>query len=129
MSLSIFYDSHCPLCMLEIEHLKNHDQHNVINLIDLHDDDLQSRYPYIDKKMAMQKLHGQLDSGEMIYGLDVTYHMWKSVGKYRWLKILRLPIIRTLTDLIYRFFARYRNSISYLLTGKKRCTRCAIKKS
>ena len=62
-----------------------------------------------------------LPSGIMIYGLDVTYQAWKTVGKYPWLKIIRLPIIRFFADCTYTFFAKYRQPISRFLMPNSQC--------
>jgi len=121
MQLTIFYDSHCPLCMMEMQHLKKCDLENRIKLVDLHTNELEQLYPHIDKELAMKKLHAQMDSGEKIYGLDVTCKAWTLVGKYRWLSVLRLPLIKPIADLMYRFFARYRGTLAFLITGKKHC--------
>ena len=121
MQLTIFYDSRCPLCMMEMQHLKKYDHEDRINLVDLHANKLEQLYPYIDKEKAMNKLHAKLDSGERLYGLDVTCKAWALVGKYRWLSILRLPLIKPITDIMYRFFARYRGTLAYLITGKRHC--------
>jgi predicted DCC family thiol-disulfide oxidoreductase YuxK len=127
MQLTIFYDSQCPLCMQEMQQLKTIDQEDRIQLVDLHTDDLNEAYPNINKDGAMKRLHGQLDSGEMLYGLDVTCRAWSLVGKHRWLAILRWPLIKPFADLAYRIFARHRGRIAFLITGKTRCSQCAVK--
>ena len=127
MKLTVFYDSNCPLCMKEMLHLHECDNDGLIKLVDLHAAELANSYPYINKDRAMKKLHGQLDSGEMLYGLDVTCKAWTLVGKYHWLKILRWPIIKPLADMSYVFFARYREIIAFIFTGKKRCQQCALR--
>ena len=121
MQLTIFYDSLCPLCMMEMKHLKKYDHNGRIKLVDLHANDLKNLYPNIDKEIAMNKLHAQLDSGEKLYGLDVTCKAWALVDKYHWLRILRLPLVKPVADLLYKFFARYRGTIAYLITGKRHC--------
>lgn len=129
MQLTIFYDSRCPLCLAEIQHLVRHDVDNHIRLIDLHACDLNRLYPHINKQQAMQRLHGELDTGEMLYGLDVTCMAWSLVGKYRWLKILRWPLIKPISDLGYQLFARYREKIAFLVGGKKNCEQCVIERN
>ena len=126
MTLTIFYDSHCPLCLVEMQHLKRFDEHKRIKLVDLHNDKLLESYPHINKQDAMRKLHAQQDNGDMLYGLDVTAIAWNLVGKYRFVKILRWPVIRLFSDLLYKLFAKYRDSISLLLTGKRRCKQCQV---
>jgi predicted DCC family thiol-disulfide oxidoreductase YuxK len=77
----------------------------------------------------MKILHAQNAAGEMIYGLDVTYAAGKTVGKHRWLKILRLPVIRIFADLAYKLFAKYRQPISRVLMPSTVCESdsCSIK--
>jgi len=131
MVLTIFYDGLCPLCSAEINQLKTFDSKNQLVFQDIQSVDFLQRYPYIDKLEANRILHGQLSNGEMIYGLDVTCLAWKTVGRHRWLSILRWPVIRWFSDRVYIFFARHRNRISSLLMSKRvnkveDCRRCKI---
>ncbi|AQP98362.1 cell division protein [Pseudoalteromonas aliena] len=125
----IFYDGNCPLCSTEMQQLKQADIKKQIVLEDLNAADFCERYPAINKVKAMRFLHAQKQSGEMIYGLDVTYQAWKLVGKHRWLKVLRLPIIRFFADCGYQLFAEYRHPISRFLMPKTQCSngQCEIK--
>ena len=133
MILTIFYDSYCPLCSAEINQLKTYDSNNQLSFADINAVDFIQRYPYIDKLEANKLLHGELSNGEMIYGLDVTCMAWTTVGKHRWLAILRWPGIRWVSDRAYLFFARHRNTISSLVMKKsestndqKNCKSCKI---
>lgn len=125
----IFYDGNCPLCSTEMQQLKHADVNNKILLEDINAPDFSDRFGYIDKDKALKILHAQLPSGEIIYALDVTYQAWKIVGKHRWLKIIRLPIICTLADWGYLFFAKHRHFISRLFMPNTKCSagRCSIK--
>jgi len=127
MQLTIFYDSQCPLCLAEMQQLKAYDNAGRLNFVNLNTDDFSQYYPHIDQNHANRILHGQLETGEILLGLDVTYRAWSLVGKHKWLALLRWPIIRHLADGVYLLFARYRYGISYLLTGKSRCSgQCAL---
>ena len=121
MSVTIYYDSQCPLCQMEMKQLKLHDHNNQLTLIDLHTENFEIQYPNVDKQKAMNILHGELETGQLIFGLDVTHIAWKTVGKHKWIGLLRLPVIRTFADIAYRFFAKHRNRISTLLTGSENC--------
>lgn len=122
--LTIFYDGLCPLCSAEIKQLKSYDSGHRLSFEDIHAPDFVQRFPYIDQARANRILHGQLSNGEIIYGLDVTCHAWRSVGKHRWITLLRLPVIRWFADLAYLFFARYRNTIASLFTGRRSHISC-----
>ena len=124
MKLTVFYDAQCPLCSAEINQLKQYDTEKQLVFEDIHAADFTQRFEYIDREKANAVLHGQLSNGEMIYGLDVTCMAWRTVGRHRWLIILRWPVIRWFADLAYRFFARYRNTISSLFIGRHRSADC-----
>ena len=127
MILKIYYDNHCPLCLFEMQQLKSHDHNENISLIKIHDANFSTQHPHINPLEAIRILHGQLNTGELLLGLDVTCKAWDLVGKHKWLKLLRWPVIRVLADTTYLFFARYRSTISFLLTGKKSCRSCQLK--
>lgn len=121
MHLTIFYDSRCPLCRAEMQQLQAYDKNASLRFADIHAHDFSQRYPHIDPQRANRILHGQLDNGEVLLGLDVTWRAWSLVGKHKWLALLRWPIIRYVADGAYLLFARYRYGISFLLTGQSRC--------
>jgi len=127
--LTVFYDGYCPLCVAEMQQLASLDSKDLLNLEDIQVEDFQGRYPDIDPDAASRILHAKADSGRMYYGLDVTVEAWSRVGRKKWLRILRWPVIRWFADLAYLAFARNRYSISWLLTGQARCERCALKVS
>lgn len=128
----IFYDGSCPLCVAEMKQLRQlNEHHKKLQFEDILVPDFNQRFPDISKEKASSILHGLLttqtgDEQQLLLGLDVTYKAWNLVGKKKWLKILRLPVIRIVADKAYLFFARNRYRISYLLTGKSRCNRCSI---
>ena len=76
MKLRIFYDSQCPLCAAEMQHIKALDIHENVELQDLNQADFESNYPYIDLAYANKILHGERADGTIIKGLDVTYEAW-----------------------------------------------------
>ena len=121
-SLTLFYDGRCPLCVAEMRRLAELDTGARLAFEDINDADFSVRHPHIDIVAANQVLHGQTNTGEMLYGLDVSCQAWKAVGRHRWMAILRWPLIRGLADAGYRLFARHRYRISRYLTGRPRCT-------
>lgn len=121
MKLRIFYDSLCPLCDAEMQHIKSLDSHDNIELQDLNQADFSVKFPEIDFALANKILHAQRADGSLITGLDVTYEAWAAVGKEKWVSLLRCSLVKPFADKGYLFFAKHRYRISYLLTGKKRC--------
>lgn len=124
--LIIFYDSLCPLCVMEMKRLQQRDTSQKILLEDIHSPEFVLRYPHIVPQEASTVLHGQLKSGELLLGLDVTHKAWTLAGRGWMTAPLRWSLIRPVADSAYRLFARHRYTISRLLTGKSTCERCSI---
>lgn len=124
--LVLFYDSECPLCAREMQHLKKKDHWHRIHLVAIQSDEMED-YPAVERSAAHQVLHGQLASGRVITGLDVTHKAWSLVGYGYATKILRVPLVRPVADRVYRLFARNRHRIAAVLTGQSRCQQCSIK--
>jgi len=122
--LTVFFDGLCPLCRREMDALRALDKAQRIRFEDLNASDFSERFPYINIHKANRILHGESADGRVLLGLDVTCTAWALVGRGQWLAILRWPFIRLLADFGYRVFARYRYTISFLLTGERRCDIC-----
>jgi predicted DCC family thiol-disulfide oxidoreductase YuxK len=127
--LTIFYDSKCPLCVAEMRQLGDLDSCSRLTMVDIHEPEFNRAYPHIDRQAADRILHAQYSNGELIYGLDVTHQAWRAVGRKPWVAILRVRGVRFLADIAYRIFARHRYTISFLLTGQRRCETCEVGKS
>lgn len=124
MTLILFYDGFCPLCMMEMRKLKALDKHRRLAFVDIQSPQFAAEYPDLDYEALNARMHGMLENGQMLDGLDLFYHAWKLVG-HGWVYApLRWPVIKWFADRAYLVFARHRYTISYLLTGQKRCTRC-----
>lgn len=115
--LTIFYDGKCPLCVTEMHHLKQHDKHNAIKLVDIHQADFTAHYPEIKFTDAMKILHGYYDK-KLLLGLEVTHRAWTIVGKGYWVAPLNWPLIKTLSHGVYLLLARYRHQISRFFSKK-----------
>lgn len=124
MLLTIFYDGHCPLCGLEINKLKQLDEDNQLGFVDINQADFSESYPELDWQTLDARIHGQLQDGSMINGLDVTYLAWKLVGKGWVYAPLRWPVISWFADKAYNLFARYRKPISSFVMDRKKVDYC-----
>ena len=119
MTLTLFYDSQCPLCAQEMRALKARDANNQIQLEDIWQAEFSRRFPAIDPVAANQVLHALGSDGKLLLGLDVTAKAWSLVGVKRY-NALRWPLIKPLADFCYRRFVNNRYSISRILTGQAR---------
>jgi len=126
--LTIFYDGGCPLCAIEMRHLKRLNQDNKLGFVDIMAADFAERFPALDWQALNDRIHAMRADGTMLIGLDVTYEAWRLVGKGWLYAPLRWPLVKPLADRFYLWFAKHRYRISYLLTGQKRCQQCELKK-
>lgn len=118
--LTIFYDGFCPLCVKEMEKLKQFDENTDIQLIDIHTSAFKP-YTNIDADKASTILHAIDDKNQLLLGLDVTYRAWSLVGKGWIYAPLRWALIKPIADRAYLHFAKNRYRWSKILTGKSRC--------
>lgn len=125
MLLTVFYDGLCPVCLDEMKELAELDKKGYLNLENIYAEDFSERYPHINIVQADAIIHGQTHTGEILYGLDVICRAWRLVDRKPWLQMLRWPGIKWLADQGYLLFARHRYKISYWITGRERCDRCA----
>ncbi len=112
LTLRIYYDGLCPLCLREMQHLQRLDREQRLDLQDINAADFVERFPHIDRLHADRILHGELADGRLLYGLDVTVMAWRLVGRGRWVSFLRWPLVRPVADRVYLLFARHRHRIS-----------------
>ena len=125
--LTIFYDGRCALCSAEMKRLKELDRNNRIALANIFAEDFAKNHASINVEDANEILHGMRDTGELIYGLDVTVLAWTLVGKGKWVAPLRWPIIKHLADAAYIFFAKHRQQISRLIMRSSDIPKCDFK--
>lgn len=117
----LFYDGLCPLCRMEIEHLRKLNTAGNLELQDINAQDFSERFPHIDPQAANAMLHAEYADGTMVYGVDATCAAWHAVGKGHWFAFLRWPLIKPVADFFYRIFARHRHRISAWVTRQPRC--------
>lgn len=126
MKLILFYDGSCPLCIAEMRQLQIHNNRQQLQFEDILAPNFHQRFPYINISNASTIAHGlyfpdSKQSPQLLLGLDVTYLAWKSIGKKKWLALLRWPVIRFFADKCYSIFVHNRYKCSYLFTKKSCC--------
>lgn len=121
--LIVFFDGRCPLCVLEMQKLAKFDRQQRLLLWDIHRPETTREFPQLDLSLANRYLHA-VERGQWLYGLDVTCRAWQLVGRQRWLRVLRWPLIKPVADVGYRLFAKHRLRISRWLLGSAALAQC-----
>ena len=125
--LVFLYDGGCPLCLRETNFLKTKDTKKIINFVDISKDYIPENYKYISYKQAMANLHGILESGEIIFGVDVLAYSYELVG-LGWIYFpTKLPILSKFIRILYKYWAKYRLKLTGRGDLEKICqSKCKI---
>ena len=117
------FDGGCPLCLRETRFLKKKDSSNKINFIDINNDSYNpSLYKDISYVEAMSNLHGILENGDIIKGLDVLAYSYELIGLGWVYYPLKIQFLAPLLRLFYQYWAKYRLKITGRSNIKKLCT-------
>ena len=121
--LIFLFDGGCPLCLRETKFLKKKDLSNKIKFIDINNENYNpSLYQGISYVDAMANLHGILENGEIIKGLDVLAYSYKLIG-FGWVYYpLKIDLIAPVLKLLYQYWAKYRLKITGRSNIEKLCT-------
>ena len=125
--LTFLYDGACPLCLRETNFLKVKDTKSFINFVDISENYNPANFKNISYKQAMANLHGILDGGEIIFGVDVLAYSYELVG-LGWIYFpTKLPILSKFIKLLYKYWAKYRLKLTGRDNLEKICeSKCRI---
>jgi predicted DCC family thiol-disulfide oxidoreductase YuxK len=101
---TLYYDGRCPLCMKEmarLDQLKSEE----LQLADIHELEDPS---LPDKDTLLRNLHLRTTNGEILIGVDANVAAWDFTPHGRWFQWLRWPLLRPVTDRVYRYWAEWR---------------------
>ena len=114
---TLLYDGACPLCSREIARLADVSAGS-IHFIDVHKMELANA----EKAPFLRRLHLWLPRGEMLQGLEANLEVWRLAAGHPLVRVLSLPVIYSIADAGYRFWAWARYKVRYQSNA---CTRCS----
>ena len=110
MSIKVYYNSACPVCNAGIKDQRQRMEAcgiKDVEWIDVH------TYPKAVEdvgaplEQVRERLHVKAEDGRLDVGADAFTRLWEKTPGQRWLaKLLRIPVIRQITHLVYNAFAR-----------------------
>lgn len=111
-SLTVWYDSTCPLCRREIALLRRLDRRGRIAFIDATDP--AGSCP-IDRATLLARFHA-LENGRMLSGAAAFAAMWRAIPLL-WLmgQAARLPLVERALEWAYLRFLKFRPRLQGLL--------------
>jgi predicted DCC family thiol-disulfide oxidoreductase YuxK len=110
--LTLFYDAACPVCSLEMDHLRERNRDGRLRFVDISAPGFDAS-PYGVTAADMDaEIHAQRPDGSMLRGVEVLRLAYDAVGLGWVMQPTGWGPLRPLFDAGYRLFARHRRSIS-----------------
>ena len=110
--LTVFYDASCPVCALEMEHLRERDGAGRLCLIDMSAPDFDAeRHGFTAADLDAQ-IHAVTADGAVSRGMAALRHAYAAAGLGWLLRPTGLAPLAPGFDWAYRVFARHRRAIS-----------------
>jgi predicted DCC family thiol-disulfide oxidoreductase YuxK len=110
--LTLFYDAACPVCAMEMDHLRERDLDGKLRFVDISAPTFDAARHGTSAAAMDAEIHGQCADGTMLRGVEVLRRAYAAVGLGWVLRPSGWPPLRPLFDAGYRVFARHRRSIS-----------------
>lgn len=121
--LIFLFDGGCPLCLRETNFLKSKDELNKIDFVDINKTNYNpSLFKDISYAEAMSNLHGILENGNIIKGLDVLAYSYELIGLGWVYYPLKIEFLAPVLRLFYKYWAKYRLKITGRSNIEKLCT-------
>lgn len=110
--MTLLYDGACPVCSLEIEHLRDRDRAGRLVFIDIAAAGFDAAAHGTTRAALDAAIHARLADGRVLTGVPVLRLAYQAVGLgWLWRPTAWGPL-RPLADAGYRAFARRRRAIS-----------------
>ncbi|MET0348181.1 MAG: DUF393 domain-containing protein [Rhizobacter sp.] len=110
--LTLLYDAACPVCVLEVEHLRGRDTAGHLAFVDITAPDFDAAAYGTTRAALDAEVHGVWADGSLVRGMETARAAYAAVGIGWVLRPTGLAPVRPLFDLAYRLFARYRRPLS-----------------
>jgi predicted DCC family thiol-disulfide oxidoreductase YuxK len=110
--LTLLYDGQCPVCSLEMDHLRERSLDGRLVFVDITQPGFEAARYGVSIEALDAALHGLCADGRMLRGMPVLRLAYDAAGLGWALAPSGWPPLRPLFDAGYRVFARHRRAIS-----------------
>ena len=121
--LKVLYDGSCPLCQIEINHLKHlasKDMNNPLRFIDISQDHIENTCYLNDRMALLKRFHVEFDDGTRLSGAAAFAQMWLYLPGWRYLGLIaQLPGMLFVLECFYRLFLVIRPSMQRIMRTLK----------
>jgi len=124
--ITVYFDGTCPLCQREIAWYQRQRGSNTIRWVDVSVLDNENIDRDLTRQQAMARFHVRLPDGQLVNGAKAFAALLVSLPRVSAFgKLIRLPLIVSLADLMYRMFLRVRPGLQKWAARKsKNCAKC-----
>ena len=113
--LKIFYDASCPVCALEMDHLRCRDGAGRLELVDMSAPGFDAACHGFSAAELDAAIHAVRPDGSVVRGMPVLRLAYAAAGLGWLLRPTGVGPLRPVFDAAYRLFARNRKAISRAL--------------
>lgn len=108
--IKLLYDGECPLCLREVNFLRQRDAgRGIVAFVDIADDSYNSEdNGGIDYTTAMGRIHAVLPDGSIVKNVEVFRRVYEALGMGWVYAITKLPVIGAIADTLYSIWADWR---------------------
>ncbi|KAE8681426.1 Thiol-disulfide oxidoreductase DCC isoform 2 [Hibiscus syriacus] len=112
--IKMLYDGDCPLCMREVDMLRERNkQYGTIKFVDISSDDYSPEENQgLDYKTVMGRIHAILSDGTVVTDVEAFRKLYEQVGLGWVYAITKYEPVATIADSIYGVWAKYRLQIT-----------------
>ena len=112
LPLTLLYDAACPVCAVEMDHLRARTTVAQLNFIDISDPGFDAARFGVTLSELDAEIHGVYADGSAIHGVEVLRIAYELAGLGWVMRPTGWAAVAPLADLAYRLFARHRRAIS-----------------
>ena len=110
--LTLLYDASCPVCALEMDHLRARNADGLLRFVDIGAPGFDAAVHGTTIAALNAEIHGVRPDGSVIRGVQVLRLAYDAAGIGWVLRPTGWPVLRHAFDAGYRVFARHRLAIS-----------------
>ena len=109
--ITVYYDGKCNICSKEISYYKSISNKELFNWYDIANNPKYLKTINVTQSEALMQLHATDQNSQLYIGVDAFILIWKNLRFWKILSIIiSLPIIKQISILAYKKFAKYRFS-------------------
>jgi predicted DCC family thiol-disulfide oxidoreductase YuxK len=107
---AVIYDGHCKVCGRMVKMLRKWDRNHELEIIPSQASGIRERFPWIPPRAYVESIQVvRTTDGKTWQGARALEELLKALPKGRLISwLFRIPLVRPVVDLFYRWFARNR---------------------